>query len=121
MFINIRKPCTTCPGIILFLFSGCDKPRFNEERRVSHDSKSMRDTDSSMMEEVNEADLHVRDHTYNCHIKLALFLHNGLWWRHFNVLSVWYFGASSKKIMINEVKKLNPMEISFDSIALRTF
>ena len=41
--------------------AGCDKPRFNEERRVSEDTvgKTIKETDSSVMEEVGEVELQV--------------------------------------------------------------
>ena len=43
------------------IFSGCDKPRFDEERRISHDddAKATKENDSSVMEEVNESELQV--------------------------------------------------------------
>ena len=41
--------------------AGCDKPRFNDERRVSEDTvgKTIKETDSSVMEEVGEVELQV--------------------------------------------------------------
>ena len=50
-----------CNPFSPLLSAGCDKPRFNEERRVSEDTvgKTIKETDSSVMEEVGEVELQV--------------------------------------------------------------
>ncbi len=60
----------------LKLLSGCDKPHFDEERRLSHeDDKTIRN--SSVMEEASENDLQVGD-TDSRLLSVAEFLHDEL-------------------------------------------
>eukprot|EP00095_Tigriopus_kingsejongensis_P003666 maker-scaffold11_size778918-snap-gene-3.18 protein:Tk03666 transcript:maker-scaffold11_size778918-snap-gene-3.18-mRNA-1 annotation:"PREDICTED: neurobeachin-like" len=55
---DILEPPLPGGGGQLRTQSGCDKPNFDEERRMSHDStKIIKQDDSSMMEEVTESEL----------------------------------------------------------------